>query len=269
MGDRRRTLNPDALFACEIPLPTIDEQQQVVEHIESLAEQINDARLLRQKAAKEAAVLWKQGASRVFVRAEVKYPLRPLAECVSIKGGGTPSKANPLYWLGTIPWVTPKDMKVREINDSIDHISEDAITESSAKRIEPGAVLIVVRGMILLHTVPTAILRVPAAINQDMKALIPKPDLLPEYLSALFWALNDRILALVEKSTHDTRKLETPVLLATKITVPPLDEQRRIVTELDALHAEVDALKRLQAETSAELDALLPAILDRAFKGEL
>ena len=36
----------------------------------------------------------------------------------------------------------------------------------------------------------------------------------------------------------------------------------------DALHAEVDAPKRLQAETAAELDALLPAILDRAFKGE-
>ncbi len=33
--------------------------------------------------------------------------------------------------------------------------------------------------------------------------------------------------------------------------------------------AEVDALKRLQAEIAAELDALLPAILDRAFKGEL
>ena len=38
---------------------------------------------------------------------------------------------------------------------------------------------------------------------------------------------------------------------------------------LDTLQAEVDALKRLQAETAAELDALLPAILDRAFKGEL
>ncbi len=48
-----------------------------------------------------------------------------------------------------------------------------------------------------------------------------------------------------------------------------LAEQRRIVAELDALQAELDALKRLQAETAAELDALLPAILDRAFKGEL
>jgi type I restriction enzyme S subunit len=46
-------------------------------------------------------------------------------------------------------------------------------------------------------------------------------------------------------------------------------KQRRIVTELDVMLAELDALKRLQAETAAELDALLPAILDRAFKGEL
>jgi hypothetical protein len=41
------------------------------------------------------------------------------------------------------------------------------------------------------------------------------------------------------------------------------------IAELDALQAGVDALKRLQAETAAELDALLPAILDRAFKREL
>ena len=45
--------------------------------------------------------------------------------------------------------------------------------------------------------------------------------------------------------------------------------QRRIVAEVNASQAEVDALKRLQVETAAELNALLPAILDRAFKGEL
>ena len=61
---------------------------------------------------------------------------------------------------------------------------------------------------------------------------------------------------------------------ARKITQPEcrcslVSERHRIVAELDALQAEVDALKRLQAETAAELEALLPAILDRAFKGEL
>ena len=48
---------------------------------------------------------------------------------------------------------------------------------------------------------------------------------------------------------------------------------RRIVTELDALLAEVDALKRLQAESRHSRHTpsatLLPTILDRAYKGEL
>ena len=56
---------------------------------------------------------------------------------------------------------------------------------------------------------------------------------------------------------------------AFEISMPPLPEQRRIVAELDALQAEVYALKRLQVETAVELDALLPSILDKAFKGEL
>ena len=43
----------------------------------------------------------------------------------------------------------------------------------------------------------------------------------------------------------------------------------KVLAGLDALQAEVDALKRLQAETATELAALLPALLDRAFKGEL
>jgi len=49
--------------------------------------------------------------------------------------------------------------------------------------------------------------------------------------------------------------------------VPPIEEQRRIVAYLDGLQAQMDALKKLQAQTAALLSALLPAILDRAFKG--
>jgi type I restriction enzyme S subunit len=48
-----------------------------------------------------------------------------------------------------------------------------------------------------------------------------------------------------------------------------VSEQRRIVTDMNALQTQVDALKRLQAETAVELDTLFPAVLGRAFKGEL
>jgi type I restriction enzyme R subunit len=45
--------------------------------------------------------------------------------------------------------------------------------------------------------------------------------------------------------------------------------ERRIVAYLDSLQAKVDALRRLQTETSAELDAMMPSVLDKAFKGEM
>ena len=253
----------------QIPLPPLPEQRRVVARIEELAAQIHEARTVRHQAAEEAEALWARAASQVLDAAAKRHANRPLADLVAIRGGGTPSKSDPFYWEGSIPWITPKDMKRRELSDAIDHISERATKETPAKLIHPGAVLVVVRGMILAHTFPSAVLRAPAAINQDMKALLPKREVLPEFLSAFFWANNTQMVDLVEKSTHDTRKFQTEKLLSTSVVVPPLPDQRRIVAELDALQAQVDSLKRLQAETAAALDALLPAILDRAFKGEL
>jgi len=46
-----------------------------------------------------------------------------------------------------------------------------------------------------------------------------------------------------------------------------LDEQHRIVAYLDGLQAQVDELTALQDATQAELDALLPSVLDQAFRG--
>jgi type I restriction enzyme, S subunit len=57
--------------------------------------------------------------------------------------------------------------------------------------------------------------------------------------------------------------------LANNGMVFPLDEQRRIVAYLDGLQAKVNGLRELQSETQEELDALLPSVLDKAFKGEL
>jgi type I restriction enzyme, S subunit len=264
----KNRIRPEQFLEVAIPLPPLEEQQRIVARIEELATRIEEARGLRSETMEVKELLSGSIARALFVDCdEVNY--LPLQELVTVHGGGTPSKSNPFFWQGTIPWVSPKDMKVREISNSIDHISEEATKETAAKLIDQGTVVIVTRGMILAHTVPSAILRVPATINQDMKALTPCNKLLPEYLCITLWALNHELLDLIEKSTHDTRKLETTKLLKFKIPLPSIPEQRRIVAYLDGLQARVDALKQLQAETQAELDALLPSILDKAFKGEL
>ena len=181
------------------------------------------------------------------------WPEVTLGDVVGVTGGGTPSKRNAEFWEdGTIPWVSPKDMKVWEIEDSQDHVTEAAVEGSAAKWIEPGDVLIVVRGMILAHTAPAALLRVPATINQDMKALRPADGVESEFLLRLLWGLNADILDRVETSSHGTKRLPTDALLDLPFRLPPVEEQRRIVARVDELMALCDRL----ADGLARRDAL-------------
>jgi type I restriction enzyme, S subunit len=262
---RNRVLSIKRIPEVTVPLPSLETQRILVERIRNTSQQIEDASRLRKQADEETDALHKRSAFEFFLHATQSYPEKVLADLVAIRGGGTPSKSNPSYWQGAVPWISPKDMKVRELHDAIDHISTRATEETAARMIDPGAVLVVVRGMILAHTFPSAVLRRPATINQDMKALIPASELTPEFLCALLWAFNGRFLELVEKSTHDTRRLETTKLLAAKIPVPPLAVQRSIVVGFNRLQTEMDSLRHVQRESALELDALLPSVLADAF----
>jgi len=264
----RNRLKEQKFLAMEIALPPLDEQRRIVARIEELAAKIEEARRLRVQAMIGSRAMW-ASAGQTVLDSLGDAPRQKLGSVVSVLGGGTPSKSNPMFWNGSIPWVSPKDMKSRDIYDAADHITDEAIANSAAKAITPDAVLIVVRGMILAHTVPVAVLRVPAAINQDMKALVPNPGLLPEYLSTVLWALNSRLVDLVARSTHDTRKLETAVLLDFEIPIPDLDEQRKIVEFMNSLAKKSDTVASIQHESNTVLDALIPAVLDQAFSGDL
>ena len=151
-----------------------------------------------------------------------------LAQLVQFRGGSTPSKEREDYWAGDIPWVSPKDMKSETIKDSEDHITRDALAQSSLSLIGAGAVLIVTRGMILARTVPVAALAVPATINQDMKALVPRKRIRGAYLLRLLEGLEAVLLSFVDEAAHGTKKLRTERLFKTRFPVPPVVEQAEI-----------------------------------------
>ena len=99
------------------------------------------------------------------------------------QGGGTPSKSNESFWAdGTIPWVSPKDMKTLRIDAAQDRITEDAVRNSSAKLIPAHSVAVVTRSGILERTLPVAILQVEAAVNQDLKVVTPQEGIDPHSL---------------------------------------------------------------------------------------
>mgnify|MGYP000663346633 CR=1 FL=1 len=157
----------------------------------------------------------------------------PLGDVVDFYSGGTPPKANAALWQGDVPWFSAKDMKRPRLADSADHVAEDVFKRTSLRRLPAGTIAMVVRGMILAHTVPISILDVDAAINQDLKALLPKREVDTSFLAAMLRAQHDSILSQVTTAAHGTKKLDSRVLESIPIPLPPLPEQRRIVTILD------------------------------------
>ena len=192
-----------------------------------------------------------------------------LGQLGKVLGGGTPNKKEPSYWGGPIPWVTPKDMKVDQIVGAIDTITEVGLNESSAKLVPEASLLFVVRGMILAHSFPVAINKRTVTVNQDMKALTPLSDLLPEYLLFGLKSLKDTVVQLAGSATHGTKRLESGVILNMAIPVAPFAEQQEVVRRIESAFQKIDKLAA-EAKRALELtDKLDEAILAKAFRGEL
>jgi type I restriction enzyme, S subunit len=190
----------------------------------------------------------------------------PLTEMGVFLGGGTPSKSNPAFWQGCIPWISPKDMKKLYVADAKDHISEHAVQETSVRKIPVGSLLMVVRGMILAHSFPVALTEAEVTINQDMKALVFQQPEISEYVLLACRGLKNLMLSKVARSSHGTCRLETSEIESFLIPLPPLQEQKRIVAKVNQLMSLCDELeaKLRQAEADGEklMNAAVKHVLD-------
>lgn len=184
-------------------------------------------------------------------------------------GGATPNTGRPELWDGDIPWVSPKDMKRREISDSEDHVSLAALDSSALRLIDPVAVLIVVRGMILAHSFPTATTTRTVTINQDMKALRCRQLIDPHFLQNVFMGAEPHLVSLVDSAAHGTRKFEAEVLGRFEVCIPPIDEQRAIVAYISEQTAQLDTLHAATERTIKLLNERRAALIAAAVTGQI
>jgi len=243
----------------KIPLPSLSEQKRI-------ADILHKADSIRRK--RKAALAEFESLSLSAYHDQFGYPIAandvvPLGECVTIVSGGTPSKSNGGYWNGSFPWVSPKDMKVDYLSAAEDHVTDLAFQETSLKKLPPASILIVVRGMILAHTIPVALTDVPVAINQDMKALIPLKGYDPHFICWSLKAAHGYILGKVATAAHGTKRLEVEHIATLPIPRVPLTEQMHFARMVRKIR---DSRSRLIA---AEPDDLFNSLAQRAFKGEL
>ena len=252
-----------------VTLPTLPEQSAIARFLDHM-----DRRIGRAIRAKQKLIALLNEQKQAIIHQAVTRGLDPnvrlkpsgvawlgdvpehwgvlkLRQCVFILGGITPSMEVHRFWDGAIPWVTPKDMKRAAISDSTVRVTEAALQETSLRLIEPPAVLMVVRGMILARRVPIAWTTAPVTINQDMKALRPLEGIDAEFLARSLDSAQEAFKPLIDVAGHGTRRLPTERWRNLTLAMPPEDEQVTIIQFLDeATRTIVDAIERAQREIS-------------------
>lgn len=180
------------------------------------------------------------------------YELGELAD--KIEGGGTPSRENPEYWNGGIPWASVKDLRGMKLSTTEEYISELGLQNSSSKLIPANTMIIASR----MAVGKAAFFNRSVAINQDLKAFYPKANTDGLFLLQWYLSQSEKIESLATGSTVKGIRLEDLKLLPIKL--PPLPEQQKIATILTSVdtviektRAQIDKLKHLKTGMMQQL----------------
>lgn len=185
-------------------------------------------------------------------------------------GGGTPSKSNGAFWTeGSIPWISPKDMKTDIVGDSVDHITKEAVANSSTKLVPGYSVLMVVRSGILKHTFPVAICDREVTLNQDMRALTPFDGIDARYVAFAIRRLQRHILEECSKDGTTVASVDAERLENICVPLAPAAEQCRIVARIDELFTGIADGESMLVRARDDLDAWRRALLKSAVTGDL
>jgi len=184
----------------------------------------------------------------------VGWDIRKFKYLARFTSGGTPSKSVDGYWHGTLPWVSPKDMKSREVHDAEDHISEQAVKDSATSLAKPGELLIVVRSGILRRTIPVGIVKREVAFNQDIKAIAPKQDAISsDYLLFLINGCDHLLRDEWVKVGATVESIEHELMANTYFPVPTLEEQSIITNFCKKIE---DSVCKAVTRTQREIDLM-------------
>lgn len=244
-----------------VPVPRIDEQRTIAHFLERETAKIEDLiakkkRLIALLEAKRAVLIaeavtrglnpnvpMKDSAVEWIGRIPEHWELKKLKYVARFVSGGTPNTDIVEYWDGSIPWVSPKDMRSDFVSDSEDHITALAVIESATTSVAGSSLLVVVRSGILRHTIPAAVNVVPVTINQDIRGVLPDCDLVQaEYVLRLIQGKKDVLLSLWRKQGATVESLEYDLLANTPIPLPPLSEQSDICRAVRAKVEQIDTL---------------------------
>lgn len=251
-GGNRQGLNFSQIKTILVPLPPTLAEQTAIANALSDA----DALITRLETliAKKKAV--KQGAMQELLRPKEGWEVKKLGEVVEkIVGGGTPARSNATFWNGSIPWITVKDFATFNPYSAQEYITKEGLRHSSSNLIPKGTLVTSTR-MALGKAV---IYAVDVAINQDLKAIFPKPTIDVKYLFYWFESRSELLADMGSGST--VMGISLADLKKLSFDTPELSEQTRIAQILSDMDAEIEKLEARLAKQRQLKQGMMQALL--------
>lgn len=182
----------------------------------------------------------------------MSYPLVSIKDFCTTSSGGTPSRDNPEYYTGSIPWIKSGDLRENLVTEATEFLSEDAIQNSSAKIVKKGALLLAMYGATVGRM---AILGIDAATNQAVCSIVPdESKAFPKYV---YYALLNKVPEFLRNAVGGAQpNINQGIIKETKIPLPPLAEQKRIAAILD----KADAIRRKRQQAIQLADDFLRSV---------
>ena len=186
-----------------------------------------------------------------------------IGDVFNFLGGGTPSKEEPRYWNGDLPWASVKDIKGDYLFCTKDKITTDGAENSATNIAYPEDVILVTR----INPGKTITSKIQTAINQDLKIIKPKFDTHSDFVRYLFSSLERKCIKLSSGTTVLGITLNN--LNELLFPLPPLPEQHRIVAKIEELFSSLDKGIENLKTAQAQLKTYRQAVLKWAFEGKL
>ena len=248
-------LSRSRLAGLEVPHPTIDEQRKIVTPLVRLRKgiRIQDqcAMLMRELKRTMMRALFTRGLrSEVQKDTEIgsvplSWAIKPISASFSVVSGGTPSRRTPAFWIGgSISWVKTTEIDYCVIRETREHITQDGLNSSSAKLLPPGTLLLAMYGQGATRG-KVAILGIEATCNQACAAIMPLDGVVVDtkYLYHFLTFRYEEIRHLAHGGQQQNLNLDIVRNLPIARPVSS-DEQREIVTILDAMDKKIDLHQR-------------------------
>jgi restriction endonuclease S subunit len=176
--------------------------------------------------------------------------------------GGTPSRRNPAYFGGGIPWVKTGELNDSVVRSSEETISDEGIRNSAAKVFPSGTLLVAMYGATIGMT---GILSIDASTNQACAALLPTSGNI-ESMRYFQLFLQSQRRELREAGQGGAQpNISQGILKDWILLLPPIAEQYRIVAEVDRRFSVLDQVQATVTASLARCGLLRQAILRKAF----